>query len=96
MILAVILFVFLLAWIFIRANTNRGKHFVRAYYYLLCLKNGKSSEQANSLSRDILTSMSDADYDKRLTKMASDFSQEYQNGKQLPVIKQATSKGFNI
>jgi len=96
MMVFLILFLFVLAWVLIRANINRGKNFVRSFYYLLCLKNGKSAEEANHLARGILTSISNSEDDRRLTKMASDFSQENYHGKQRPIIHKAATKGFII
>jgi len=89
-----ILFFILLGWLLFRANTNRGQNFIRSFYFLLCLDNGKTVEEANNLARNILTINSDPDNDKRLIQMATDFSKENLRGKQLPIINEAASKGF--
>jgi|GEM_PF-3789897 len=96
MIFAVILFFVFVAWVIFRANTKRGKNFVQSFYYLSCLNEGKSPEEANRLAHNVLTSGSDPHEDKHLTRSASDYSQEKFNGKQLPVIRKAASEGFII
>lgn len=89
-----ICFFLLLGWLFLKSNTRRGITFVRSYYFLLCLDNGKAKEEANYLARKTFTRTSDPDYDRRLSKMAVSFSKENFNGKQLPVINAATLKGY--
>ena len=90
----IILSIGLALFIFFRANTKRGKNFVRAYYFLLCLDNGKSTQEANVLARQIATAKSNPDYDRNLIQMASKFSKENFNGKQLPIINLAVAKGY--
>ena len=90
--IAIILCIF--GWLFFRANTRRGVNFVRSYYFLLCLDEGKTLEEANYLARRILTRNSNSDDDNQLMQKASDFSKESFNGKQLPIINEAILKGF--
>lgn len=96
MIFAFVLFFVFVAWIIFRANTKRGKNFVQSFYYLSCLKSGKSAEEANRLAHNIFTPTSDTHRDRQLKKRATEFSQEKYNGKQLPVIREAASQGFII
>ena len=96
MIFAVLLFFVFVAWVIYRANTRRGKNFVQSFYYLSCLEKGKTAEEANRLAHNVLVSGSDPKRDKHLTRLASDYSQEKFNGKQLPGIQKAASKGFII
>ena len=84
----------LILLLFVRANTRRGQNFIRSYYFLLCLKNGKTVEEANYLARMIATMKSDPNYDKKIMILATSFSRENFNGKQLPIINEATAKGF--
>ncbi len=94
MLIFTILFFVLVIWLLVRSNSQRGKNFVRSYYFLLCLSEGQSVEESNYLARSILTLKSNPDFDKRLIQMASNFSQENFNGKQLLIIKEAALKGF--
>lgn len=96
MIVFVIMFFVLLGWVLLRASKTRRKNFVQSFYYLSCLGKGKSTAEANNLAHNILTPKSDPKDDKRWTQRASEFSQEKFNGKQLPVIQEAASKGFII
>ena len=96
MIFAVILFFVLLAWVFLRASKKKKKNFVQSFYFLSCLENGKTAEEANGLAHNLLTSGSDPKKNKRVARLASDYSQEKYNGRQLPVIQEAASKGFIV
>jgi hypothetical protein len=89
-----VLFFLLIGFLFFRSNIKRGKNFIRAYYYLLCLKNGKTPIEANQMARDILTPNSNADFDNKISNMAVEFAKEATGGKQLPIINKAISQGY--
>lgn len=84
----------IVVWLFFKKNREAGANFVRSYYYLLCLKNEKSIEDANYLARTILRSDSDPDFDLKLTQEAVTFSKNHFDGKQLPIIAEAQKRGF--
>ena len=90
----IVIVLIFLGWLFFRANTRRGVNFVRSHYFLICLDEGKTLEESNYMARRILTRNSNPDDDNQLIQKASDFSKEFLNGKQLPIINEALSKEF--
>lgn len=89
-----ILFFVLLAWLFFKSNTKRGINFVRSFYFLAMLEEGKTVEEANYMARQIATKTSDPNLDHKVFSMAELASKEYFGGKQLPIIAEAKRKGF--
>ncbi|MCD8566376.1 MAG: hypothetical protein LRY36_00290 [Alphaproteobacteria bacterium] len=68
---------------------HRGRLFVRAYMYLLCLIGDDTPEQANAVVMNI-GYFEAAKFARRAKQFAADFYE----GKQLPVIAEARARGF--
>lgn len=75
-------------------NKERGKLFVKAYYFIWQVDLGESIKDANRTSATLFVSWSDPDDDRRIMLRAIRFSKEYYGGEQLPVIAEARTKGF--
>lgn len=84
----------------LKGNHERGKRFVRAHYFLMKLDSGESVEEANRLAKFILTEYLNADENHQAIMRANAYTRAYAyarekyNGKQLPVIAEAISRGF--
>lgn len=76
-------------------NSNRGKTFVRAYFFLESLDLGDTPEEANKIVRTLFSSVSDPDSDGRIIRRAAAYAKQHHGGNQLPVIAEAKSKGFS-
>lgn len=77
------------------ANLDRGKNFVRAYLFLEILDMGETPEEANRIVLTLFSSVSDPDSDSNVIRRAAAYAKEHHDGKQLPVIAEAKSKGFS-
>ena len=76
-------------------NVERGKTFVRAYYYLEALENhGDPPETANTLASSLFEAWSDPDADNRIILRATQYAKYHHGGNQLPTIEEARAKGF--
>lgn len=77
-------------------NAERGKTFVRAYYYLEALEAGIgfTPEQANGSASSLFESWSDPDVDNKVIRRAMAYAKEQNGGNQLPIIEEARAKGF--
>ncbi len=77
-------------------NVERGKIFVRAFYYLDALESGYADtpEEANSTALSLFEPWSDPDADNRIIKRATAYAMQHHGGKQLPTIEEARAKGF--
>jgi hypothetical protein len=79
----------------LNSNVERGKTFVRAYYYLEALENhGDPPETANTLAFSLFEAWSDPDADNRIILRATEYAKQYRGGNQLPTIEEARAKGF--
>ena len=79
----------------LNGNVERGKTFVRAYYYLEALENhGDPPETANSVASSLFEAWSDPDADNRIIMRATEYAKQHHSGNQLPTIKEARVKGF--
>lgn len=80
----------------LKENEERGKTFVRAYYFLEALESGAvdSPETANRISSSLFESWSDPDVDNKVIRRAAAYAKQYHAGNQLPIIKEARDKGF--
>jgi len=77
-----------------RHSINRGKRFVRATDFLMQLDAGFSVEEANDLCRLILSKKWPEDLNRQAIERANREAALHYEGKQLQLIKFATSKGF--
>jgi hypothetical protein len=76
-------------------NVERGKTFVRAYYYLEALENhGDPPETANKVASSLFEAWSDPDVDNRVIMRAAQYAKQEHGGNQLPTIEEARAKGF--
>lgn len=84
-------------------NIRRGRRFVRSVVFLmeheLGIKNGLSEkdaiDKANHMALLIIFGKdSDPDKDRHAIEVATLYADEFHEGKQLPVIAEAKSKGF--
>ena len=77
-------------------NAERGKTFVRAYYYLEALEGGgaDSPETANRIASSLFEEWSDPDADNRTIRRAMAYAKQQHGGNQLPIIAEAREKGF--
>lgn len=77
-------------------NAERGKIFVRAYYYLEALESGgaDSPETANRIASSLFESWSDPDADNRVIRRAMAYAKQQHGGNQLPTIAKAREQGF--
>lgn len=84
-------------------NIKRGKRFVRSVVFLmeheLGIKNGLSEkdaiDKANHMALLIIFGKdSDPDKDRHAIEVAKLYADDFHEGKQLPVIAEARSKGF--
>jgi hypothetical protein len=78
----------------LKRNTENGKRFVRAHHFLMQIDTGASVDTANRAAQYLLGKGSDADGNHRAIMRAKAFANENYNGKQLPVISAAISRGF--
>lgn len=76
-----------------RSNIKRGTRFVRAYYYLELIKDGHKEEKANELAQHLLSKYDTSD-NKVIIHAAKIYADVFYAGKQLPVIHDAYTKGF--
>lgn len=76
------------------ANTNRGKNFVKSYYFLECLHMGSTVEEANRMASTLFQTWSNPDTDYDVMQRALAFSKKHHDGKQLPIISEAVKVGF--
>jgi hypothetical protein len=76
-------------------NAERGKTYVRAYYFLELLDNGGASslEEANRMASFLFHSQSNPDVDGKIIRRAMAHNQEY-GDIQLITIEEARTKGF--
>lgn len=79
-------------------NAERGKIFVRAYYFLEALEGGAgfTPEQANSTASSLFETWSDPDVDNRVIRRAMAHAKQHHGGNQLPIIEEARAKGFSV
>ncbi|MEP3347686.1 MAG: hypothetical protein ABJN34_04880 [Litoreibacter sp.] len=77
-------------------NAERGRTYVRAYYYLESLESGgaDSPETANRISSSLFEPWSDPDVDNRVIRRAMAYAKQQHGGNQLPIIAQAREQGF--
>lgn len=84
-------------------NIKRGKRFIRAYVYIETLDGyiemGNSEDKAINLANELalkgtLSKYSNADADNVLIHSAKAYANQFHDGRQLPVIKEAIRKGF--
>jgi len=77
-------------------NAERGKTFVRAYYFLEALEGGAgfTPEQANETASSLFEPWSDPDVDNRIIRRAMAYAKERHGGNQLPIIEESRAKGF--
>ncbi len=79
----------------LNGNVERGKTFVRAYYYLEALENhGDPPETANTVASSLFEAWSDPDADNRIIVRATQYAKQHHGGNQLPTIEEARAKGF--
>lgn len=74
---------------------RRGRIFVRSVDYLQLLDSGATVKDANRVSAVLFSSTSDPDYIKHAIHRARTLSDMYFEGKQVPIIRLARSRGFN-
>lgn len=75
-------------------NIRRGKRFVRAVDFLMQLDGGATVAEANEGCQLILTSSWPEDLNRQAIDRANREAALHYNGKQLPLIRLAHSKGF--
>lgn len=77
-------------------NAERGKTFVRAYYFLESLDSGgaDTTETANRIASSLFEAWSDPDVDNRAIRRAAAYAKQNHNGNQLPTIEEARARGF--
>ncbi|MAN99084.1 hypothetical protein [uncultured Roseovarius sp.] len=76
-------------------NAERGKIFVKAYYFLEVLEDeGETPERANRIASTLFDAWSDPEIDNRIIRRATTYAKENHGGNQLPIIQQARAKGF--
>jgi len=80
----------------VSGNAERGKTFVRAYYFLEALEGGgaDTTETANRIASSLFEPCSDPDVDNRIIKRAAAYAKQYHGGNQLPTIEKARDRGF--
>nr|WP_309501660.1 hypothetical protein [uncultured Roseovarius sp.] len=79
----------------LNGNVERGKTFVRAYYYLEAFENhGDPPETANTVASSLFEAWSDSDADNRIIIRATEYAKLHHGGNQLPTIEEARAKGF--
>lgn len=78
-------------------NVERGKTFVKAYYFLeiLEMNAGDTIDDANSASSTVFEPWSNPDDDNRIIRRAAAYSKQHHGGNQLPVIVEARARGFS-
>lgn len=74
-------------------NTERGKTFVKAYYFLEALENNLA-EIANDIASGLFETWSNPDADSKILKRAMASAKHNHDENQLPIIKSARAKGF--
>ncbi|WP_417244415.1 hypothetical protein [Celeribacter sp.] len=79
-----------------RSNQKRAKRFVRAVHFLDALDGGATPDEANGVVAKLFTKHSNADADNQAIRFAQDRAQRWTQGKQLPWIHEARTKGFAI
>ena len=76
-------------------SVRRGRRFVRAFAFLTHLDDGDDVTTANRCATSmVFTRHSDPDADRSMALRAQEFARAHTNGKQLPIIALARSKGF--
>lgn len=77
-------------------NTERGKTFVRAYYFLETLEAGAgfTPEQANNVASSLFEEWSDPDVDNKVIRRAMACAKQQHGSNQLPIIAEAREKGY--
>jgi hypothetical protein len=79
----------------LNGKVERGKTFIRAYYYLEALKNhGDPPETANTVASSLFEAWSDPDEDNRIILRAIQYAKQHHGGNQLPTIEEARAEGF--
>jgi len=80
-------------YLFMRFNSERGKRFARAAFYIQLLEDGESEDSANRTALFTFSKHDTSDWEP-MTATAKQYSQLHYGGKQLPVIEAARAKGF--
>lgn len=80
--------------LFRKKMQDRGKRFVRAYYFLKKVDSGLDIESANRAAQMILRKNEDLVNQHDIIMEANNYIISYYNGMQLPLINHAISKGF--
>lgn len=77
-------------------NAERGKTFVRAYYFLEMLEAGTgfTPEQANNVASSLFEEWSDPDVDNQIIRRAMVYAKQQHGSNQLPIIAEAREKGY--
>lgn len=77
-------------------NKERGKTFVRAYYFLEALEGGAgfTPEEANNVASSLFAEWSDPEVDNRVIRRAIAYAKHKHGGNQLLTIAEAREKGY--
>lgn len=89
----ILLIIVAVSWL-VYSNINRGKQFVRAVDFLMQLDGGATAEEANEGCKIILTNNWPEELNRQAIDRAIREADLHYNGKQLPLIRFAISKGF--
>ena len=76
-------------WWFLKENTRRGQLTIRAYLFLTALENGKSIEEANHAA-----SIRNDEATPTMFANTMSYLEAHHRGKQMPMIRDARSKGM--
>jgi hypothetical protein len=82
------------SYFFLKNNAERSKRFVRAHHFLMQINSGANVDTANRAAQHIFSKGSDSSENRRDIMWANAYAKERYNGRQLPVIAAAISKGF--